>query len=45
MHLPPTINQVSANKLAISFDYSALMTTFYLYKIATGGNHIPTKAE
>ncbi|CBI26619.3 hypothetical protein VitviT2T_029832 [Vitis vinifera] len=24
---------------------SALMTTFYLYKIATGGNHIPTKAE
>ncbi|KAL9441557.1 hypothetical protein AB3S75_020120 [Citrus x aurantiifolia] len=24
---------------------SALMTGFYLYKIATGGNHIPTKAE
>ncbi|OMO80615.1 hypothetical protein CCACVL1_12843 [Corchorus capsularis] len=24
---------------------SALMTGFYLYKIATGGNHIPAKAE
>ncbi|KAK8706046.1 hypothetical protein V6N13_049625 [Hibiscus sabdariffa] len=24
---------------------SALMTAFYLYKIATGGNHIPAKAE
>ncbi|KAJ6301098.1 hypothetical protein OIU77_015413 [Salix suchowensis] len=24
---------------------SALMTLFYLYKIATGGNHIPAKAE
>ncbi|XP_010267677.1 PREDICTED: protein FATTY ACID EXPORT 5-like [Nelumbo nucifera] len=24
---------------------SALMTGFYLYKIATGGNHIPSKAE
>lgn len=24
---------------------SALMTGFYLYKIATGGNHIPTKAD
>ncbi|VFQ82541.1 unnamed protein product [Cuscuta campestris] len=24
---------------------SALMTGFYLYKIATGGNHFPTKAE
>ncbi|KAK6946888.1 TMEM14 family [Dillenia turbinata] len=24
---------------------SALMTTFYLYKISTGGNHIPHKAE
>ncbi|KAH7546695.1 hypothetical protein FEM48_Zijuj01G0228900 [Ziziphus jujuba var. spinosa] len=25
--------------------YSALMTGFYLFKIATGGNHIPTKAK
>ncbi|KAF2288750.1 hypothetical protein P3X46_027175 [Hevea brasiliensis] len=24
---------------------SALMTAFYVYKIATGGNHIPAKAE
>ncbi|XP_015898577.1 protein FATTY ACID EXPORT 5 [Ziziphus jujuba] len=24
---------------------SALMTGFYLFKIATGGNHIPTKAK
>ncbi|XAR67458.1 hypothetical protein NMG60_11002228 [Bertholletia excelsa] len=24
---------------------SALMTGFYIYKIATGGNHIPSKAE
>ncbi|KAF4362927.1 protein FATTY ACID EXPORT 5 [Cannabis sativa] len=24
---------------------SALMTAFYLFKIATGGNHIPAKAE
>ncbi|XP_050216932.1 protein FATTY ACID EXPORT 5-like [Mercurialis annua] len=24
---------------------SALMTGFYLYKVATGGNHIPAKAE
>ncbi|KAF5204162.1 Fatty acid export 5-like, partial [Thalictrum thalictroides] len=24
---------------------SAVMTAFYLYKIVTGGNHIPTKAE
>ncbi|XAR56678.1 hypothetical protein NMG60_11037248 [Bertholletia excelsa] len=24
---------------------SALMTGFYLYKIATGGNHIPQKTE
>ncbi|OVA06095.1 Uncharacterized protein family UPF0136 [Macleaya cordata] len=24
---------------------SALMAGFYLYKIATGGNHIPSKAE
>uniref|UniRef100_A0A1J3FG24 UPF0136 membrane protein n=2 Tax=Noccaea caerulescens TaxID=107243 RepID=A0A1J3FG24_NOCCA len=24
---------------------SALMTCFYVYKIATGGNHIPPKAE
>ncbi|OAY28521.1 protein FATTY ACID EXPORT 5 [Manihot esculenta] len=24
---------------------SALMTLFYVYKIATGGNHIPVKAE
>jgi len=24
---------------------SALMTAFYLFKIATGGNHIPVKAE
>uniref|UniRef100_A0A5B7C2H1 Uncharacterized protein n=1 Tax=Davidia involucrata TaxID=16924 RepID=A0A5B7C2H1_DAVIN len=24
---------------------SALMTGFYLYKIATGGNHIPPKTE
>ncbi|KAG6685742.1 hypothetical protein I3842_12G127600 [Carya illinoinensis] len=24
---------------------SALMTAFYLYKIATGGNHIPAKAD
>ncbi|KAJ6887082.1 hypothetical protein NC651_027443 [Populus alba x Populus x berolinensis] len=24
---------------------SVLMTVFYLYKIATGGNHIPAKAE
>lgn len=24
---------------------SALMTLFYLYKIATGGNHIPAKAK
>ncbi|CAM8890867.1 unnamed protein product [Rhodiola kirilowii] len=24
---------------------SLLMTTFYLFKIATGGNHIPSKAE
>ncbi|KAK8648571.1 hypothetical protein V6N13_129321 [Hibiscus sabdariffa] len=24
---------------------SALMTAFYLYKISTGGNHIPAKAE
>ncbi|XP_008803636.1 protein FATTY ACID EXPORT 5-like isoform X2 [Phoenix dactylifera] len=24
---------------------SALMSGFYLYKIATGGNHIPSKAE
>ncbi|KAF7815809.1 protein FATTY ACID EXPORT 5-like [Senna tora] len=24
---------------------SALMTGFYLYKLATGGNHIPAKAE
>ncbi|KAF9666987.1 hypothetical protein SADUNF_Sadunf16G0286100 [Salix dunnii] len=24
---------------------SALMTLFYLYKITTGGNHIPAKAE
>ncbi|XVF70626.1 hypothetical protein PTKIN_Ptkin11bG0178100 [Pterospermum kingtungense] len=24
---------------------SVLMTGFYLYKIATGGNHIPAKAE
>ncbi|KAJ4726092.1 Protein FATTY ACID EXPORT like [Melia azedarach] len=24
---------------------SAIMTGFYLYKIATGGNHIPAKAE
>ncbi|KAE8723533.1 Protein FATTY ACID EXPORT 6 [Hibiscus syriacus] len=24
---------------------SALMTGFYLYKIATGGNHYPAKAE
>ncbi|XP_027333079.1 protein FATTY ACID EXPORT 5-like [Abrus precatorius] len=24
---------------------SALMTAFYLYKLATGGNHLPTKAE
>ncbi|RDY06228.1 Protein FATTY ACID EXPORT 6 [Mucuna pruriens] len=24
---------------------SALMTLFYLYKLATGGNHLPTKAE
>ncbi|KAB5534809.1 hypothetical protein DKX38_017895 [Salix brachista] len=24
---------------------SALMTLFYLYKICTGGNHIPAKAE
>ncbi|XP_044482277.1 protein FATTY ACID EXPORT 6 [Mangifera indica] len=24
---------------------SALMTGFYLYKIATGGNHIPAKTE
>ncbi|PIA27471.1 hypothetical protein AQUCO_07700026v1 [Aquilegia coerulea] len=24
---------------------SGVMTAFYLYKIVTGGNHIPTKAE
>ncbi|KAK4804185.1 hypothetical protein SAY86_004002 [Trapa natans] len=24
---------------------SALMTGFYIYKLATGGNHIPAKAE
>ncbi|XP_061370402.1 protein FATTY ACID EXPORT 5-like [Gastrolobium bilobum] len=24
---------------------SALMTAFYLYKLATGGNHLPAKAE
>ncbi|CAL1354270.1 unnamed protein product [Linum trigynum] len=24
---------------------SCLMTAFYLYKVATGGNHIPSKAE
>ncbi|KAK8953502.1 hypothetical protein KSP40_PGU011205 [Platanthera guangdongensis] len=24
---------------------SAVMTVFYIYKIATGGNHIPPKAE
>ncbi|KAK4744468.1 hypothetical protein SAY87_010780 [Trapa incisa] len=24
---------------------SALMTSFYIYKLATGGNHIPAKAE
>ncbi|KAF8026215.1 hypothetical protein BT93_F2886 [Corymbia citriodora subsp. variegata] len=24
---------------------SALMTLFYIYKIATGGNHFPAKAE
>ncbi|KAK7276815.1 hypothetical protein RIF29_17961 [Crotalaria pallida] len=24
---------------------SALMTAFYLFKLATGGNHLPTKAE
>ncbi|KAF3956568.1 hypothetical protein ACB098_06G039500 [Castanea mollissima] len=24
---------------------SAIMTAFYLYKIATGGNHIPAKAD
>ncbi|CAJ1971382.1 unnamed protein product [Sphenostylis stenocarpa] len=24
---------------------SALMTAFYLYKLATGGNHLPSKAE
>ncbi|XP_068644363.1 protein FATTY ACID EXPORT 6-like [Aristolochia californica] len=24
---------------------SALMTAFYLYKLATGGNHFPAKAE
>ncbi|GLT59394.1 hypothetical protein SLA2020_322150 [Shorea laevis] len=24
---------------------SALMTGFYVYKLATGGNHIPAKAE
>ncbi|KAL9232341.1 hypothetical protein vseg_007465 [Gypsophila vaccaria] len=24
---------------------SAFMTAFYVYKVATGGNHFPTKAE
>ncbi|KAG6756603.1 hypothetical protein POTOM_040038 [Populus tomentosa] len=31
--------------LTIVFSCSVLMTVFYLYKIATGGNHIPAKAE
>ncbi|KAJ9182677.1 hypothetical protein P3X46_006643 [Hevea brasiliensis] len=30
---------------AIIAGISALMTGFYVYKIATGGNHIPAKAE
>ncbi|XP_010545537.1 PREDICTED: protein FATTY ACID EXPORT 6 [Tarenaya hassleriana] len=30
---------------AVVAGISALMTGFYVYKIATGGNHIPSKAE
>ncbi|KAF9672982.1 hypothetical protein SADUNF_Sadunf11G0101000 [Salix dunnii] len=36
---------IRSNVLTIMFSCSAFMTLFYLYKISTGGNHIPAKAE
>ena len=40
-----SVNKTSCHILNVGFPYSALMSGFYLYKIATGGNHIPSKAQ